>query len=433
VLIFSEHISPRLQYVVNFIFKDVLGTGVEIISDKESFLGTDEPKISYTRERIGNELNIIPSGFLSGEKITEIKPESGLWENLKTIFPVSVESDIPFDLFAGVFYLISRYEEYLPFEGDKYGRFKAEESLAYKNGFLDQAIVDRWILMFSNILKNKYPALNFPGRNFVFIPTVDVDMPYEFLFKGTGRCLGGAAKSILRGEFSRLRERYDVVTGKREDAFYTFSKIREVHKTPGLITFFLTAGYGKYDKGIDPSLEEFRKMVSEVSLFSFTGIHPSWESNMRTNLLEKEISTLESIAGKSITRSRQHYLVLDFPQTYQRLLASGIKEDYSMGFASAAGFRAGTCTPFHFYDLMKEAETQLVIYPFQVMDRTLKDYMKLQPIDAIRKINELIEEVRSVNGNFISIWHNDTFSDIGEWKGWPEVYEKLLSMVQVAV
>jgi hypothetical protein len=220
-----------------------------------------------------------------------------------------------------------------------------------------------------------------------------------------------------------------VLSGKKQDPFYTFSSIRDIHKKPGLVTFFLTAGYGKYDKGIDPSHEEFRKIVDEVSFFSFIGIHPSWESNKKSGMLEQEIATLGKIAGKSITRSRQHYLVIDLPYTYRKLSALGIKEDYSMGYASKAGFRAGTCTPFRFYDLMNEAETPLVIYPFQVMDRTLKDYMKLQPADAIRKIDEMVREVRAVNGTFISIWHNDTFSDKGEWKGWLEVYEQMLGMI----
>jgi hypothetical protein len=210
----------------------------------------------------------------------------------------------------------------------------------------------------------------------------------------------------------------------------SFDRIQEIHERPGLISFFLTAGYGKYDKGIDPSLEEFKKIVNDVSFFSFIGIHPSWESNKKSGLFGQELNTLSCIAGKSIIRSRQHYLILEFPRTYQQLSAMGINEDYSMGYPSQTGFRAGTCTPFHFYDLQKEAETSLVIYPFQVMDRTLKDYMKLKPAQAIHKINEIIGEVRAVNGTFISIWHNDTFSDAGEWIGWLEVYENLLGAAQ---
>jgi hypothetical protein len=347
----------------------------------------------------------------------------GTWNGLKTIFPVPGKADLPFDLFAGVFYLMTRYEEYLPFKGDKYGRFPAEESIAFQNGFLEQAIIDRWVLKFFNILKGRYPGLNTPEKNFMFIPTVDVDMPYEYLCKGTVRSLGGAMRSLLK-------ERSAVIRGKRQDPFDTYDRIQEIHERPGLITFFLTAGYGKYDKGIDPSLEEFKKIVNDVSLFSFIGIHPSWESNNKSGLFAQELNTLSSIAGKSITRSRQHYLIIEFPRTYQQLSAMGINEDYSMGYPSQTGFRAGTCTPFHYYDLQKEAEASLIIYPFEVMDRTLKDYMKLNPAEAINQINEIIGEVRSVNGTFISIWHNDTFSDSDEWQGWLEVYENLLGAAQ---
>lgn len=429
MLIYSEHITPRLKYVVRFIFNDFLGTGAEITSDKELFSKMSGPKLSYAAKRLNDEFNILPSGLLFEDQIREIRPEVSIWDDMKMIFPVSGQADLTFDLFAGVFFLLVRYEEYLPFKGDKYGRFRAEESTAFKNGFLERAIVDRWILRFFDILKEKYPNLTSTRRNFRFIPTVDVDMPYEYLLKGTSRCLGGAARSILKLDFKKLKERLDVVTGKQQDPFYTFDRIREIHSNPGLVTFFLTACYGRYDKGIDPANNEFKKIVKDVSLFSFIGLHPSWESNRKSGFLEQELHMLSQIAEKSITRSRQHYLIIDFPGTFNKLSSLGITEDYSLGYASQTGFRAGTCTPFHFYDLMKESETPLVIYPFQVMDRTLKDYMKMRPPEAIQKISEIIGEVRAVNGTFISIWHNDTFSDTGEWKGWLDVYEKLLEIV----
>jgi hypothetical protein len=429
MLIYSENITPRLKYVVRFIFDDFLGIGAEITSEKELFLRTVSPKLSYSAKKISDEFNILPSGLLSENQVREIRPEVSIWNDMKIIFPVSGQADLTFDLFAGVFFLLARYEEYLPFKGDKYGRFRAEDSTAFKNGFLERAIVDRWIMRFFGILKEKYPDLRSARKNFRFIPTVDVDMPYEYICKGTLRCLGGAAKSILKLDFLKLKERLDVVTGKRQDPFYTFDRIKEIHDNPGLVTFFLTAGYGKYDKGIDPSNAEFKKIVNQVSFFSFIGLHPSWESTRKSGLLEQELNTFSRIAGKSITRSRQHYLIIEFPRTYNKLSSLGITEDYSMGYASHTGFRAGTCTPFHFYDLMKEDETPLVIYPFQVMDRTLKDYMKMRPAEAIQKINEIIDEVRAVNGTFISIWHNDTFSDAGEWKGWLDVYEKMVGTV----
>lgn len=429
MLVYSENITPRISYVVHFMTRHFLKSDAEITSDREYFLKTECPKFSYCKEKLGDALNIIPSGFLYENGIRGIQPDVDTWNDLTTIFPVSVKADIPFDLLAGIFYLLSRYEEYLPFKGDKYGRFMAEESIAFQNGFLEQPVIDKWILKFMDILKEKYPELNTSVRNFRFIPTVDVDMPYEYLNKGTFRSAGGAVRSLLKGEFKKVKERSDVLRGERQDPFYTFDRIQEIHDKPGLILFFLTAGYGKYDKGIDPESEAFKKLVNHVSFFSFIGIHPSWKSDGKPGLLEQELKTLSRVAEKTITRSRQHYLMIHFPDTFNRLCDTGITEDYSMGYSSHVGFRAGTCTPFRFYDLKNERETSLVIYPFQVMDRTLKDYMKLQPAEATRKIAEMIVEVRAVNGTFISIFHNETFSDSGEWEGWLEVYKNMLDMI----
>ena len=96
-----------------------------------------------------------------------------------------------------------------------------------------------------------------------------------------------------------------------------------------------------------------------------------------------------------------------------------------MGYPSKSGFRAGICTPFPFYDLKKEAETTLMVYPFQVMDVTLKVYRKLSPEEAMHEIETLMQEVRNVGGTFSYIWHNETLSDKSMWAGYREVFKKM--------
>jgi hypothetical protein len=108
------------------------------------------------------------------------------------------------------------------------------------------------------------------------------------------------------------------------------------------------------------------------------------------------------------------------------LIENDILDDYTMGYASQPGFRASICTPYYFYDLDVERETPLRINPFAVMDGTLKDYMDLTPADAFEIIDNLITEVKKVNGVFISLWHNESLSDKLRWKGWRNLYEKLL-------
>ena len=114
------------------------------------------------------------------------------------------------------------------------------------------------------------------------------------------------------------------------------------------------------------------------------------------------------------------------PETYRNLIDLDITDDYTMGFASQVGFRASICSAFNFYDLDMELETKLKIHPFAMMEGTLKYNMKVSPEDAMNKIKPLIDEVKKVNGDFMSLWHNDTLNDRKIWTGWKEVYEKMV-------
>jgi hypothetical protein len=77
-----------------------------------------------------------------------------------------------------------------------------------------------------------------------------------------------------------------------------------------------------------------------------------------------------------------------------------------------------------------ELETKLKVHPFAIMEGTLKYAMHISPEEAMSKIEPLIDEVKAVNGTFISLWHNDTLNNRKIWKGWHRVYER---MVEYAV
>ena len=85
--------------------------------------------------------------------------------------------------------------------------------------------------------------------------------------------------------------------------------------------------------------------------------------------------------------------------------------------------------PFRFYDLMDECETQLLIHPFILMDVTLRQYLGLNPGEAIIRINRLVEKVKAVNGIFTSLWHNESLSEQGVWRGWRRVFESMIEKV----
>jgi len=146
--------------------------------------------------------------------------------------------------------------------------------------------------------------------------------------------------------------------------------------------------------------------------------------------LKNEIARLSAICGNEILDSRQHYLKMTFPETYRRLISFGIGRDFTMGYAQHVGFRASLCTPFPFFDVLADEETDLWIYPFAYMDGTLRQYMSLSPNEAIEYINRLTTRVKSVEGYFSCLWHNSSLNDLGEWKGWRKVFEATLNAVE---
>jgi hypothetical protein len=108
----------------------------------------------------------------------------------------------------------------------------------------------------------------------------------------------------------------------------------------------------------------------------------------------------------------------------------GIEKEYSMGYASALGFRASIATPFYWYDLEYDLMTTLQIHPFQIMDVTLKEYLKLDLQVAKKEIEKMISATKAAHGQFIPIWHNSSFTKEEGWEGWTRVYEFLLENAQ---
>jgi len=142
--------------------------------------------------------------------------------------------------------------------------------------------------------------------------------------------------------------------------------------------------------------------------------------------LQQEFYRLKKIIRGPITKSRQHFLMLKFPLTYRNLIKLGINEDYTMGFSTIAGYRAGTTVPFKFYDIEKEETTQLKIFPFVIMDVALNKYSKLTPEQAIETSIQHINIVKKYGGIFISAWHNESLSEFRQWKGWRKVFEQII-------
>ncbi len=429
ILIYVPKITNRVRYVFRLVFKDLLKIRYELTNDLDAFQSADKPKMMYGLKAHTDDIFIKASGLLFEKGVHSLEYNTFDYKGNKAFFQVyDEESYLPFDVFSAIFFLVSRYEEYLPFVRDHHGRFAASLSVSSQWRILEKPVVNIWTLEIKQIILKRYPGFVFPVKNFRFIPTYDIDSAWAFSQKGWLRNLGGLYKSLETFNFRDIRLRARVLLGKEKDPFDTYDLQLAYQKKYNLhpIYFILFGMYGRFDKNINFRNGRFRRLVKWLADYAEVGIHPSYNTVENPHLLKQEIKNLEDLLKTQITRSRQHFLRLNLPDTYQNLLENDITDDYTMGFAALPGFRAGICDTFYFYDLELDVETKLRLHPFAVMDGTLRDYLNLTPRDASDRIKKLIDEVKQVNGTFISLWHNESLCDQKRWTGWREVYENLL-------
>ncbi len=432
VLVYSQRVTNRLKYTLDLFFDTLLGVKWELTSIPEVFSGYEGARVNYGKEPLsGNEVQVIPSGFLEKRGLQAFEPGLVQKEGLPCLFPAAgPEGDLGFDVFAAAFYLVSRYEEYLPHQKDHHGRFQARQSYAFRNGFLEMPVVNHYALWLKKSLREKFPGLVFPQKKYSFVPTYDIDIAYAYRGRGFFRGLGASLRSALQLNFSAIGERLQVLSAKTPDPFDTYDLQLAWHRKYGLraFYFFLCAEYGPFDRNIAVFSTVFQNLVKKISDYAYTGIHPSYASGENPEKLSAEVDRLSKILNREIRFSRQHYLKMEMPGTYRNLIRHNIDHDFTMGYASQTGFRASVASPFFFYDLEREEASSLKVFPFAVMDGTLKDYLGLEPEQALQRIARLVKAVREVDGTFISLWHNESLGDCGKWKGWRIVYEKLLEM-----
>lgn len=426
ILIYSHKLTNRLRYTFKTIFKDVLKTDVHFTSDSDAFEKSEDLKINYSPSKLNSGIFFQSSTILVESGIKEQEISIFEYEGQPCFFSVGRDSEFPFDPFAASFYLMSRYEEYLPHIKDKHDRFPASESLAFQNDFLETPLINCWI----NLLEQKIKSLTgfkFPTRQFALVSTLDIDNAYAYKHKGFIRTLGGLAKAIQSRNFNT---RLKVIMGKEQDPYDTFAYQHQVHKEYNIspIYFFLLGDYGLNDKNIPPKNKTFQSLIKSIADYSEVGIHPSYASNNNVEILINELKKLKSITHRNTTKSRQHFLKLNLPNTYRNLIDNDIEADYTMGYAEHPGFRASICSPFFFYDLDVEVETKLQIFPFTTMEATYQYYKNISPEKAAQHITKLMKTVKSVNGTFISVWHNESLCEEGIWTGWRKVYEKMLAL-----
>ncbi|NML20346.1 hypothetical protein HHL16_05650 [Pseudoflavitalea sp. G-6-1-2] len=425
LLLYTHTVTPRLEYIVDFIGRELFDEPIEVTSSRAGYNASTQPRINYSAQAFSeNEFFIKHTDLLFEKGITSQNIQCFEVNGNKAFFETS--GDFPFDIFAAAFYLLSRYEEYHPHEKDMYGRYAHTNSLAFREGFLHLPLVNIWLDDFRKALQQKFPQLRFKGKNFKCILSYDIDMAYSYRHKGFKRTVGGFAKSLKQGNWQQMKTRWLVLRGKQKDPFDCFEWLDALHLYCRLkpYYFFLVARKQLgYDKNTPLDVRQFKSLIEYYAASYKVGLHPSWQCGDDASLFQQELEWMEEVTDRAIIHSRQHYLRFTLPKTYRQILNLGIQKEFSMGYGTINGFRASACSSFYWYDLEKEDATTLMIFPFCFMDANAYYEQKYTPEQAYAELLQFYEAVKKVNGVLITIWHNSILGTDADFKGWREMFE----------
>ena len=438
ILIYAKARTPRLEYLVDTLLGRFMGLEVHLTTDADHFRHHQNAKLAYaTPLTRGHPLDepggvLVPACELLFEE--DIEPQyvrTTDWHGLPTLFPMDGDCmSVPFDLFAAAFYMLSCYEEYLPFEPDRHGRFSAEASALYENDFMERPLVDRWARELEGLLSAHFPELEIQQPAYQFLPTIDIDQAYAYMGKPLWRNAAGLLADILRLDTAAFGERLAVLVQAREDPYNTYRRLHYLaERAQAYPLYFLqVANHHANDHALPLAHPLQQKVIHFLQQQGYTlGLHPSYNCMAQPGLMNKEKHALEEVLDHEVNDVRMHFLRFRLPHTLREMIDCGFRRDYSLGYADGPGWRAGTCRSHCWFDLEANHTTSLERVPFYTMDRTMRHYTRWAPEDSIAPNLQAINEVRHLGGVFSFIWHNSSANrDSFTWKEWQTVLETLM-------
>lgn len=410
LLIHTQKVTPRFDFIFKHLLNRILGLDIGFTMVIEDFIAHSGPKLSYGKQPMGNEFFVQSFGLLSQLGVEDVGIIIKPWDDTVCFFSVSDRSSIPFDIFSAAFYLLSRYEEYLPHVKDEQGRFPATESLAYKEKFLLQPVVDIWAYKMEAALKEAFPDYDFPLRQPSIHSLIKIQQPYQFAKKGFVRSLAGFTRDLSKLRFRSIFRRIKVLSGFESDPLDVYEWIIDATRNSKskLTAFFLLGEHISLRDGFNSRRKNFKWLIKYLGDYVEVGLLFSLNALLDLDMLKEEKRQMEENTHRSLRSSMNTNYLIQLPDIYRNLLEQEIERDFSMVYEDTPGFRAGTCTPFLFYDLDYEIKTPLVIHPIAF---TTEGFNHKYESDSLQRILSIYNTVMKLNGTFSVFFNNQDFSD----------------------
>ncbi|MBK9177298.1 MAG: polysaccharide deacetylase family protein [Flavobacteriales bacterium] len=419
VYIWMESPGPRARYAAQQLLGSMLGWELRWADSREALAGVDGPRMAYGGSSVDGAFHIKPCGYLDAAGTDAPDPLVVDVEGIPALFPVQ-GGDLTFDPIAATFFLLARVEEWSTLPLDDHGRPLSDSLHAARHGYLHRPVVDEWALLIADrwrAIDSRVPSVK---RAYDQVATVDLDNGFKYLGRPTWRTMGSGTRDLLRGDWEAVRERGRVLRGRSPDPYLLDDEVLGAFKASAArsIAFVLAADRGEWDHAVPVEEPAYAGYLQSLATRLEIGVHPSYQSSEVEGMTQGECARLGRILDRDVHLSRQHFLRFSTPGTFRTAVQLGIREEHSMGLHDRLGFRAGTCTPYAWYDLERDAPTSLIIHPFAVMDNTLRDKLGLTPDQAVEEARVIIEAVRRVRGTFTGLWHESFLARTGLNSPW---------------
>lgn len=300
------------------------------------------------------------------------------------------------DLFASAFYWLSGWAEGTTRQVDAHGRFPYEASLQHALDTAHVPVVEVYAAHLAARLRAAgvaVPGRSWGGRAWALCPTHDLDALRTWTPKSLWRSL-----RTPRALLDALRHGDPLVRGARH--------LIETERAGGHgATYFVKGGAGAPEDHAYPLGHPAVRLVGRTPGLEI-GLHPSYHAATHAEKLAAELDGLARAVGRPVRAVRHHYLRYT-PATAGHHAAIGVALDATLGFAEHEGFRRGTCRPFHVYDLVRDAPTDVWEMPLALMDTTLFGYRGFDDEGARAATRRMLVEVQAHGGVCVALWHND--------------------------
>jgi len=440
ILIPKNNIKER-SYIVDILFDEFLGLEYEIntcsdnvyqivlpnenkIIIEDHFFDKYPKCLSYLRrESIPQQVIFVKNDFITENDIPVIYGNDKLKVSDNRII-------CGIDIFASSFFMLTRWEEYVNKTRDRHNRFPANESLAFRNDFLQRPVVNEYVEMLWKMLV--FMGLNQIRKNryFKLLLTHDVDVLFKYykLKNGIKEFTEDLfKKSDLKIFFKHLGSKVKTHLNIKKDPYDEYDFLMSLSESLNIRSyfFFMVKGNSKYDAEYRLSSGKFKSVVENIKQRGHNiGIHPSYNAYNDIKRFSAEKKELEKEIGR-VVYGREHFLRFEVPVTWQIWEDNSMVWDSTMGYAEKSGFRCGVCYEYSVFNILTREKLKLKEMPLLVMDGTYITYdIKGNENEIELDVKTLIKKAKKYKGNFVTLWHNSIKENISVWNVFKRVFSQ---------